>query len=86
VLNVMLTSRHCPRSETFKCLMVGLLKCGKIDGACFVLEEMEKRKIQIDLEAWEALIMDACGGDRGACTLLTELVSGQNCVTEEKIA
>nr|POE73572.1 pentatricopeptide repeat-containing protein, mitochondrial [Quercus suber] len=63
VLNAMLTSRHCPRSETFKCLIMGLLKCGKIDAACFVLEEMEKRKIQFDLEAWEALVGDACSGD-----------------------
>ncbi|KAK6247003.1 hypothetical protein QUC31_018568 [Theobroma cacao] len=63
VLNVMFTSGHCPRLETLCQLVAGLLKCGKIDGACFVLEEMEKRKMSFDLEAWGALVRDACGGD-----------------------
>ncbi|KAJ0083898.1 hypothetical protein Patl1_30843 [Pistacia atlantica] len=37
--------------------------CEKIDGACFILEEMEKRKMRLDLNAWEALVRDACVGD-----------------------
>ncbi|KAB1226050.1 hypothetical protein CJ030_MR1G029321 [Morella rubra] len=80
VLNSMLTSRHRPLSETFRCLTVGLLKCGKDDDATFVLEEMEKRDIQIDLDSWEALIRDVCCGNGGSCELLTKLVSAQNCV------
>ncbi|KAJ4725892.1 Pentatricopeptide repeat-containing protein [Melia azedarach] len=75
VLNAMLTSRHCPRFETFCCLLVGLLKCGKVDDACFLLEEMEKRKMRFDLEAWEALVTYACIGDEHASGLVSELVS-----------
>ncbi|GAY38183.1 hypothetical protein CUMW_034760 [Citrus unshiu] len=66
VLNAMLTSRHCPRLETFSCLLVGLLKGGKVDDACFVLEEMEKRKMRFELKAWEGLVTDACIGDGNA--------------------
>ncbi|XP_031247522.1 pentatricopeptide repeat-containing protein At1g07740, mitochondrial [Pistacia vera] len=74
VFNAMLTSRHCPRLETFRCLIEGLLKCGKIDGACFFLEEMEKRKMRLDLNAWEALVRDACVGDESVDGLVSELV------------
>ncbi|KAJ7947716.1 Pentatricopeptide repeat-containing protein [Quillaja saponaria] len=75
VLNAMLTSRHYPRSETFNCLVVGLLNSGKIDFACFVLEEMEKRKMQFNLEGWETLVRYACGENRDATGLVTELTS-----------
>ncbi|KAJ0020717.1 hypothetical protein Pint_32308 [Pistacia integerrima] len=47
--------------------------CGKIDGACFFLEEMEKRKMRLDLNAWEALVRDACVGDESVDGLLSEL-------------
>ncbi|KAL6341600.1 hypothetical protein AAG906_032721 [Vitis piasezkii] len=73
VLSAMLMCGHCPRLESFCDLVVGLLKNGKIDGACFVLEEMEKRKMRFHLEAWEALVKDACPGDRGAGGLVREL-------------
>ncbi|KAM2574241.1 hypothetical protein TB2_006223 [Malus domestica] len=34
VLTAMLASRHCPRLDTFECLVTGLLKCGQINDAC----------------------------------------------------
>ncbi|KAK3206182.1 hypothetical protein Dsin_020228 [Dipteronia sinensis] len=75
VLSAMLTSQHCPRLETFCCLISGLLKRGKIDEACFVLEEMEKRKMRFDLKAWEALISDTCvEDDERAYGLVDELI------------
>ncbi|KAL6275950.1 hypothetical protein ACE6H2_019551 [Prunus campanulata] len=75
VLIAMLTSRHCPRLETFECLVTGLIKCGKIDDACIVLEEMEKRNMQFCFEAWEALVVDACGENVVAGEVVTELIS-----------
>ncbi|KAH7560913.1 hypothetical protein ACOSP7_016615 [Xanthoceras sorbifolium] len=74
VLSAMLTSGHCPRLETFCCLIVGLLKHGKTDNACFVLEEMEKRKMRFDKKAWEALIRDACVENECAYELVDELI------------
>ncbi|KAL2989440.1 hypothetical protein AAZX31_11G140300 [Glycine max] len=50
--------------ETINCLFVGLLKSGSTDGACFVLEEMEKRKVEFDLERWETIIKSACSEDK----------------------
>ncbi|RXH84485.1 hypothetical protein DVH24_032769 [Malus domestica] len=75
VLTAMLASRHCPRLDTFECLVTGLLKCGQINDACFVLEEMEKRNMQFHLEAWEALVMGACGEDIVAGDVATDLDS-----------
>ncbi|CAK9140230.1 unnamed protein product [Ilex paraguariensis] len=75
VLNAMLMSRHCPRLDTFCCLIVGLFKSEKMDDACFVLEEMQKRKMRFNLESWEALVTDACDKDRAASELVIELVS-----------
>jgi len=73
-LNLMFASRHCPRSDTFNCLVVGLLKSGNIDSGCFVLEEMVKRKVDFDLESWEAVIKYACSeDDKGGSMLLTTL-------------
>ncbi|KAJ6387880.1 hypothetical protein OIU77_026446 [Salix suchowensis] len=63
VLNAMLTSGHFPRVETFRSLVVGLLKSGNLDGACFVLEEMEKRQMTFCPDDWEALVMESCRGD-----------------------
>ncbi|KAH7560916.1 hypothetical protein JRO89_XS10G0138200 [Xanthoceras sorbifolium] len=60
--------------ETFCCLIVGLLKHGKTDNACFVLEEMEKRKMRFDKKAWEALIRDACVENECAYELVDELI------------
>ncbi|CAN6556807.1 unnamed protein product [Malus baccata var. baccata] len=75
VLTAMLASRHCPRLDTFECLVMGLLKCGQINDACFVLEEMEKRNMQFHLEAWEALVVGACGEDIVAGDVATDLGS-----------
>ncbi|XP_031405878.1 pentatricopeptide repeat-containing protein At1g07740, mitochondrial isoform X1 [Punica granatum] len=73
VLSSMVRSRHSPRSETFGCLVLGLIRMGNVDGACFVIEEMVKRKVKVDLEAWEALVRFACGADRCAADLLIEV-------------
>ena len=56
-------------------MVVGLLKSGSTDGACFVLEEMEKRKVEFDLERWETIIKSACSEDKGASELITVLTS-----------
>ncbi|KAH7864090.1 hypothetical protein Vadar_025612 [Vaccinium darrowii] len=76
VLNAMLLSKHCPRPETFCCLIRGLAKYGKVDDVCFVLEEMEKKKMKFELESWEVLVRDAFGEGRcGVSSLVTELIS-----------
>ncbi|KAL6203169.1 hypothetical protein ACLB2K_026872 [Fragaria x ananassa] len=59
----MLKSRHCPRLETFGCLVTGLLKCGNVDGACFVLVEMVNRNLELCCAVWEAPVVAACGED-----------------------
>ncbi|KAK9940363.1 hypothetical protein M0R45_017029 [Rubus argutus] len=75
VLVAMLKSKHCPRLKTLECLVTGLLKCGNIGGACFVLEEMEKRNMQLCFEAWEAPVVDACGKDLVAGEIMTKVIS-----------
>ncbi|KAG5566858.1 hypothetical protein RHGRI_002415 [Rhododendron griersonianum] len=76
LLNAMLASEHCPRLETFCCLIRGLAKCGKVDDVCFVLEAMEKKKMRFDLHSWEVLVREAFGEDHGsASSLMTELIS-----------
>ncbi|KAG4994244.1 hypothetical protein JHK86_031071 [Glycine max] len=54
------------------CARLGILST---DGACFVLEEMEKRKVEFDLERWETIIKSACSEDKGASELITVLTS-----------
>ncbi|XP_058201521.1 pentatricopeptide repeat-containing protein At1g07740, mitochondrial [Rhododendron vialii] len=76
LLNAMLASKHCPRLETFCCLIRGLAMCGKVDDVCFVLEAMEKKKMRFDLHSWEVLVREAFGEDHGsASSLVTELIS-----------
>ncbi|GFS30663.1 RmlC-like cupins superfamily protein [Actinidia rufa] len=75
VLNAMLNGKHCPRLETFFCLIKGLVKLGKVSDACFVLEEMEKRKMRFELESWEVLVRDNCSEDGGISSLAHELIS-----------
>jgi pentatricopeptide repeat protein len=77
VLNAMMASRHCPRPDTFNCLVVGLLKSGNIDGGCFVLEEMVKRKVDFELESWEAVIKYACSEDDNGGSRLRTILSSQ---------
>jgi pentatricopeptide repeat protein len=77
VLNAMMASRHCPRPDTFNCLVVGLLKSGNIDGGCFVLEEMVKRKVDFELESWEAVIKYACSEDDNGGGRLRTILSSQ---------
>lgn len=75
VLHAMLTSRHCPLLESFECLTMGLLVCGKLDDACFVLDEMVKRNMQFGLEGWRTLVIKACGGGIAAGGLVAEMIS-----------
>lgn len=75
VFNAMLISRHCPRLESFEYLVMGLMVCGKLDDACFVLDEMRKRDMQLGLEGWKNLVIKACGGGIVAGGLVTELIS-----------
>ncbi|XP_050367664.1 pentatricopeptide repeat-containing protein At1g07740, mitochondrial isoform X2 [Argentina anserina] len=83
VLIAMLKSKHCPRLTTFECLFEGLLKCGKVDGASFVLEEMENRNMQLCCEAWEAPVLDACGKDIIAGEIMTEVISSYSGVSRK---
>ncbi|MQL85646.1 hypothetical protein Taro_018187 [Colocasia esculenta] len=68
VLNAMLVSKHCPRVETFHRMVAGLCGLGKDSDACFVLTEMEKRKIGLGCDGWRALVRAVCSdtGDDGA--------------------
>ncbi|KAI3461509.1 hypothetical protein Pfo_018172 [Paulownia fortunei] len=64
VLNAMLYSNHFPRIETLCSLCIGLFRSGKIDDACFILEEMKTRKMSLDTVSWEILLREACTGDK----------------------
>ncbi|KAK4383552.1 Pentatricopeptide repeat-containing protein, mitochondrial [Sesamum angolense] len=64
VLNAMLNSGHFPRTETFCSLFIGLGRSAKIDDACFILEEMKKRKISLDSDSWEILLRETCIDDK----------------------
>ncbi|XP_012838194.1 PREDICTED: pentatricopeptide repeat-containing protein At1g07740, mitochondrial [Erythranthe guttata] len=63
VLRAMMYSNHFPRIETFCCLCIGLFRGGKIDEACFVLEEMNKRKMSLDWDSWETIVRESCADD-----------------------
>ncbi|CAI0475127.1 unnamed protein product [Linum tenue] len=78
VLTGMLASRHSPRTETFSCLVGGLLKSGNVEGAGFVLEEMQNRKLGLELDSWEGLIKDYSVSDEKAGVLVNELISDVN--------
>ncbi|GER37126.1 pentatricopeptide repeat-containing family protein [Striga asiatica] len=58
VLNATLNSNHVPRVETFCSMGLGLLRSGNMDGACFVLEEMEKRGMSLGTDSWEVLVRE----------------------------
>ncbi|GFP94217.1 pentatricopeptide repeat-containing protein at1g07740 mitochondrial [Phtheirospermum japonicum] len=60
VLNAMLHSNHCPRVETFGDLVMGLFRSGKLDDACFVLVEMNKRKMGLETGSWDILVREVC--------------------------
>ncbi|KAI0527540.1 hypothetical protein KFK09_003144 [Dendrobium nobile] len=75
ILNAMLVSGHCPRLETFGSLISGLVKGGRMDEVCFVLEEMMKRKLGLDLEEWHSLVDAGCGKCNGGGELLSQLTS-----------
>lgn len=61
VVTAMLASGHCPREETFRCLMNGLCGIGKVEAACSVLEEMATRKMELDANGWKALVEATLG-------------------------
>ncbi|XP_010921878.1 uncharacterized protein [Elaeis guineensis] len=73
VLSAMLASKHCPRVESFRCLAMGLCEGGRLDDACFVLEEMEKKKVGLDGEGWCVLVEAVCGSHGSGNELLGEL-------------
>ncbi|KAG8371410.1 hypothetical protein BUALT_Bualt13G0084800 [Buddleja alternifolia] len=75
VLNTMLYSKHFPRTETFCCLAIGLVRNGKIDDACFVLEEMKKRKMRLDWDSWEILVREFCLHDEFVSGRLADVIS-----------
>lgn len=60
VMNTMLVDGHCPREETFRCMIGGLCNGGRWSDACLVASEMEKRKMRVDLEGWRALVGGVC--------------------------
>lgn len=74
VLNAMLMSNHCPRLETFCCLIVGLTRSRKIDDACYILEEMDKRKLTFDSKLWESLVQAVSEKGEAAVELVNELI------------
>ncbi|CAA2992482.1 pentatricopeptide repeat-containing At1g07740, mitochondrial [Olea europaea subsp. europaea] len=75
VLNVMLNSKHFPRMETFCSLVIGLVKGGKMDDVCFVLEEMERRNMRLDLDSWEILVKSFCKDHEVVARLLIDITS-----------
>ncbi|KAL2470438.1 Pentatricopeptide repeat-containing protein [Abeliophyllum distichum] len=75
VLNAMLNSKHFPRIETFCYLVIGLAKGGKMDDVCFVLEEMEKRNMTLNLDSWEILVKYFCEDHKVVTRLLIDITS-----------
>ncbi|PIN18455.1 hypothetical protein CDL12_08878 [Handroanthus impetiginosus] len=77
VLNAMLYSKHSPRIETFQSLGIGLVRSGNVEDLCFVLEEMNKRKMSLDSKSWEILVKESCMDDKfGTRSLDDVLCSG----------
>ncbi|KAL0402194.1 UNVERIFIED_CONTAM: Pentatricopeptide repeat-containing protein, mitochondrial [Sesamum latifolium] len=74
VLNAMLNSGHFPRTETFCYLFIGLVRSAKIDDACFILEEMKKRKISLDSDSWEILLRETCIDDKFVTRCLADVL------------
>ncbi|KAL0301954.1 UNVERIFIED_CONTAM: Pentatricopeptide repeat-containing protein, mitochondrial [Sesamum radiatum] len=74
VLNAMLNSGHFPRTETFCSLFIGLGRSAKIDDACFILEEMKKRKISLDSDSWEILLRETCIDDKFVTRCLADVL------------
>ncbi|KAG0500610.1 hypothetical protein HPP92_000682 [Vanilla planifolia] len=75
LLNAMLASGHCPRSETFGSLISGLAKDGRVNDACFVLEEMEKRMLCTCVGAWYSLVETVCVKRDDGADLLSGLLA-----------
>lgn len=75
VLNAMLSSGHCPRRETFVCLVSGLCRGGRVEDACFVLEEMAKRKKGLEVEGWGSLVEAISGECDSNIGLISKLTS-----------
>ncbi|KZV27242.1 pentatricopeptide repeat-containing protein mitochondrial-like [Dorcoceras hygrometricum] len=74
VLNAMLCGKHIPRLETFCSLVIGLIRCGDVNGACFVLEEMERRKTRLTWESWEILVSESCLNHEVVTGILADIV------------
>lgn len=79
VMNTMLVDGHCPREETFRCMIGGLCSGGRWSDACLVASEMEKRMMRVDLEGWGALVGGLCldnGGRPGS--LLDHIITSDH--------
>ncbi|XP_072985469.1 uncharacterized protein [Typha latifolia] len=74
ILNATLASKHCPRPESFRCLMKGLCECGRMDDACYLLEQMETRKIELGANEWSALVQAIALSNDSEVELLSYLV------------
>ncbi|KAK4430942.1 Pentatricopeptide repeat-containing protein, mitochondrial [Sesamum alatum] len=85
VLNAMLNSGHFPRTETFCSLFIGLGRSEKIDDACFILEEMKKRKISLDSDSWKILLRETCVDDKFVARLVRSGKTTGACFILEKM-
>ncbi|XP_073143803.1 uncharacterized protein [Henckelia pumila] len=74
VLNAMLFSKHIPRLETFCSLVIGLIHSGEVNDACFVLEEMERRKMRLNSGSWEILVSESCFNHEVVTGILADIV------------
>ncbi|KAM2245213.1 hypothetical protein EV1_006460 [Malus domestica] len=62
-----------PNAASYRMMVDGFCHTEDFEG--FDCNEMEKRNMQFHLEAWEALVMGACGEDIVAGDVATELGS-----------
>lgn len=75
---MILNSKDFSRVETFCFLVIGFVKGGKIDYLCFVLEEMVKRNMRLDLESKEFLVQTFCDDYEVVTRLLIDIISSDN--------
>nr|CAD1828401.1 unnamed protein product [Ananas comosus var. bracteatus] len=74
ISTAMSATKHRLRPESFERLIRGLCQIGKVDDACFVLEQMEKMSVGLGAEEWAALIAAVGGRNCDAAQLLHNLL------------
>ncbi|OAY81999.1 Pentatricopeptide repeat-containing protein, mitochondrial [Ananas comosus] len=74
ISTAMSATKHRLRPESLERLIRGLCQIGKVDDACFVLEQMEKMSVGLGAEGWAALIVAVGGRNCDAVQLLHELL------------